>query len=76
MMNSKTIENIASKIGRQFPEVSGSRPKVTQQKSARATNFLLTFSGKAAGPGGKRFNRRVRVVANENGKILKVSSSK
>ena len=75
-MNSQNIENISQKISRQFPELSGARPKVVQQKSARATNFLLTFSGKAAGPGGKSFNRKVRVVANENGKILKVSTSK
>lgn len=75
-MNSKSIDNISKKITRQFPELSGARPKVTQQKSAQSTNFLLTFSGKAAGPGGKSFNRRVRVVANEKGKILKVSTSR
>ena len=75
-MNSRHLKAISSQIGKKFPELSGTRPKVTQQKSAHSSNFLLTFSGKAEGPGGKRINRIVRVVATDGGKILKVSTSR
>ena len=75
-MDSKTIASISKKVGKRFPETTGKQPKVTQQKSAGKSNFLLTFSGNAQGPGGKSIRRSVRVVANERGKILKISTSK
>jgi hypothetical protein len=75
-MNSKSIQRIEEQIYRRFPEVAGSRPKVTQQKSARAANYLLTFRGHGSGPGGRNIQRTVRVVADERGKILKVSTSR
>ena len=75
-MNPKQVKSISSQISRKFPELSRTRPKITQQKSARSSNFLLTFAGQAEGPGGKRINRIVRVVASDSGKIIKVSTSK
>ncbi len=75
-MNSNNQRKIEKKIYRQFPEVAGKRPKVTQQKSAHSSNYLLTFNGLAEGPGGRSFKRTVRVVADERGQILKVSTSR
>ena len=75
-MNERTIESISRKVAKRFPETAGQRPRVTQQKSNAQSNFLLTYSGKGQGPGGKTLRRNVRVVANERGKILKVSTSK
>lgn len=75
-MNAKSLQKIEDRIYRQFPEVAGKRPKVTQQKSGRAANYLLTFSGRADGPGGRSIARTVRVVADEGGRILKVSTSR
>lgn len=75
-MNPKHMNAISNQITRKFPELSGARPKVTQQKSAQSSNFLLTYSGKAEGPGGKSIKRTVRVVASDIGKILKVSTSR
>lgn len=76
MMNASNLRKIEQKIYRQFPEVAGKRPKVTQQKSARSSNYLLTFNGLAEGPGGRSFKRLVRVVADEHGRIIKVSTSR
>ena len=75
-MKAKHLKTISSKIGKKFPELSGARPKVTHQKAAHSSNYLLTYSGKAEGPGGKQINRIVRVVANDTGKIIKVSTSR
>ena len=75
-MQSNSLRKIEKTIYRQFPEVAGKRPKVTQQKSAHSSNYLLTFNGRAEGPGGRSFNRIVRVVADDSGNILKVSTSR
>jgi hypothetical protein len=75
-MQSHNLRKIEKTIYRQFPEVAGKRPKVTQQKSARSSNYLLTFNGRAEGPGGRIILRTVRVVADDSGKILKVSTSR
>jgi len=75
-MDSKTIASISEKVGKRFPETAGRQPRVTQQKSTGKSNFLLTYSGSASGPGGRSIRRSVRVVANERGNILKISTSK
>lgn len=75
-MAPKNLNAINQQIYRQFPEVAGARPKVTQQKSRGAANYLLTFNGRGEGPGGRSFKRTVRVIADESGRILKVSTSR
>lgn len=75
-MNPNSVRKIEKQIYRQFPEVSGKRPKIIQQKSARSSNFLLTFNGRVEGPGGNIFKRTVRVVADDSGRILKVTTSR
>lgn len=77
-MNAKSIRQIESKIYRQFPEVSGSRPTVKAQASPKGRGedtYLLTFKGRGSGSG-RSFARTVRVVANGSGRILKVSTSR
>jgi hypothetical protein len=75
-MNSKQLNAIEERITRKFPDLAGIRPKVSHQKSAGKANFLLTFNGSGEGPGGNIIKKTVRVVANQNGKILKVSTSR
>ena len=75
-MNAGTIRKIGNKVSRQFPEIAGSRPKVTQQKSGREAKYLLTFKGSGSGPGGRALSRTVRVIADERGNIIKVSTSR
>ena len=78
-MNAKSIRQIESKIHRQFPEVSGTRPTVKAQASPKGRGdggtYLLTFKGRGRGSG-RSFARTVRVVASGSGKILKVSTSR
>ena len=38
--------------------------------------YVLTFRGSGQGPGGRVINRIVRVVADDRGKVLKVSTSR
>ena len=81
-MDAKLLKSISTQVYRRFPEVEGSQPKVQTQaapqaKSASASpNYLIIYQGSAAGPNGKSISRIVRVVANAQGKILKITTSR
>jgi hypothetical protein len=78
-MDAKTVSAISRKIYQQFPEVSGRAPAIQTQASAKGgvnSTYLLTFKGQVSSGGGPSFSRSVRVVANSDGRILKVTTSK
>jgi hypothetical protein len=80
-LSSAQIDSIARQIYRQFPEIKDARPVVRDQPVAKssgpaAQRYLLMFSGRGTGPGGKSIQRIVRVVADERGKVIKVSTSR
>ena len=75
------IDAIARQVHRQFPEIKEARPQVQNQPGAKTLGaegdrFVLTFKGKGQGPGGHSIVRIVRVVADERGKVLKISTSR
>lgn len=77
-MDTQTVKAIAQQIHRQFPELAGEQPVVRTQagaKSAGGATYLLTFKGRAASSG-PNLARTVRVVADERGKVLKVTTSR
>lgn len=77
-MKAATISKVKKEVTRTYPEMVGSKPTVRKQevnKSGRE-QYLLTFKGKADLPGGRKISRIVRVVADERGRILKMSTSK
>lgn len=81
-MDKDTIDKISKTVYRRFPEVAGKRPKVQQHNGPQAKGtgadqkYLLVYQGRADGPGGKSLSRRVRVVANAKGKIIKITTSR
>jgi hypothetical protein len=76
-MKNGLIAKVQKQVGRQFPELAGSKPTVKKQASQDGKEqYLLTFKGKADLPGGRKINRVVRVVVDERGHILKMSTSK
>jgi hypothetical protein len=81
-LSSSQIDSISRQIYRQFPEVRDARPMIQNQAGAKAAGlsgsdqYLLTFRGSGQGPGGRTINRIVRVVADDRGKVLKVSTSR
>ena len=80
------VEHICKKVHKKFPELRDVSPRVSTQAAPKAMSptrrqlankqFLLTFRGSTALPGGKTMQRVVRVVANEKGKVLKLAVSK
>jgi hypothetical protein len=81
-LSSLHIDRISRQIYRQFPEIKDARPVVQDQPGAKTTasggsnRYLLTFKGRGQGPGGQTIVRIVRVVADDGGKVLKVSTSR
>lgn len=72
-MDSTSKTSVCNSVYRQFPEVKGSQPTV---KSLPGEKWQLIFHGKAQAADGKSIPRTVRVVANEEGKILKLTTSR
>jgi hypothetical protein len=75
------IESITQQVRRQFPELQDARPSVQSQPGAKAVEagadrFVLTFKARGQGPGGKSIPRIVRVIADDRGKIMKISTSR
>jgi hypothetical protein len=81
-MDAKLLKSISSQVYRHFPEVKGSHPKIQLQSSPQAksamasSTYLITYRGSATAPNGKSIPRIVRVVANDQGKILKMTTSR
>ena len=79
-MDDKTVSHISKQVPRQFPEVAGAAPSIKAQGTAKgaghSATYLLTFKGRVTQPGGFAINRAVRVVADDSGQILKITTSR
>lgn len=77
-MKSKTVSQIARKVVKQFPEMAGIEPAIRRQDSPAngADQYLLTFKGSAELPGGRTLQRIVRVVADTEGRVIRISTSR
>jgi hypothetical protein len=81
-MDKKLVNSISRQIYKQFPEFDGKKPKVRRRTSPKSNHsnqkitYLLTYQGTSKVQGGKTINRYVRVVADQNGKIIKTTTSR
>lgn len=79
-LSMRQIEVIARKVYGQFPELDGVRPAVQAQAAAKTptgiSQFVLIFRGAGRGTDGQAIPRIVRVVADERGQVVKISTSR
>lgn len=76
-MKSKAKEKVNREVGRSFPELKGVKPSVRSQRGrGDQEQYLLVYKGSAELPTGKTIKRVVRVVADEKGKIIRMSTSR
>lgn len=75
-MDSSTKDKISRHVSRSFPEMRGVRPTVRRQRGGNHPQFLLVYKGQADLPGGRHMMRIVRVVADDRGSILRMSTSR
>jgi len=72
-MEKKALDKVCKSIYSRFPPMKNARPKVSKQGENR---FLLIFSGSGETPDGKTIKQTVRVVATDDGNIIKTSMSR
>lgn len=73
------LKKISNQIYRQFPEVKGKSPHVQKQRSNSSKNgdiYLLKYEASVSGANGQKIKRTVRVTVDENGKVLRTSTSR
>lgn len=77
-MNKKLVDKISHHVTDKFPEMRGVRPNVSRQagSSEEDPHYQLTFKGNAELPGGRRLKRIVRVIVDQDGRILRMSTSR
>ena len=84
-MDTITLKSVIAQIHKRYPEFAGVQPKVRKQDAPQpkallvSQTYLLTFHSVAraeSSSGKKSIPRWVRVVVNEKGKILKVTTSR
>lgn len=72
-MDNASINKVNKHVYRQFPELNGKSPNV---QSYAGSKYLLLYKGSSKTVDGKTINRTIRVVADEKGKILKLTTSR
>lgn len=72
-MEKSIISKVCAQVYQKTPEVRNIQPSITDQGEDK---FLFIFSGTAFGVNGKPIPRIVRAVADKDGKIIKISSSR
>jgi len=72
-MDQNKLSSICKDIYHKFPEVTGAKPEIRPQGETRN---LLIFHGKAETADGKKITRTVRVVVDQSGKVVKVTTSR
>lgn len=79
-MDPKILKSISAQIYRQFPEMAGVQPKARLQASPasreESRTYLITFNTRVRLGTGQTMPRWVRVVVNEKGKVLKITTSR
>lgn len=76
-MDRDAIYRVTRQVTKTFPEMEDVKPVVKAQAAPNGgEQYLLTFKGKAKLPTGKELTRIVRVVADERGQILRISTSR
>lgn len=84
-MKPEKLKTVVAQIHRRFPEFASSKPKVRLQKAPQTAQeklgqtYLLTFHrtvGAGKDTDRKSIKRWMRVVINERGKILKITTSR
>ena len=71
-MDSAVINKVCQSVYARVPALQGVKPKVSPQGS----RYLLIFSNTNKLPTGKTLEQTIRVVADAEGNIIKMSSSR
>ena len=72
-MKAESIRKVTEKVVKKHPKLAGKNPKVSILSPGK---YLLQYSFNDDLPNGKTISQTIRVVADEEGNISKMSSSR
>ena len=72
-MNQQIIEKVCSEVYEQFPQYEGIQPEIKAQPN---DTQLLIFHSSGKTSNQKSIQFSIRVLVNENGEILKITTSR
>jgi hypothetical protein len=72
-MDNGLMDKVCTQVYKKFPGLKGTRPKTTSYSS---DSWLLIFEVPGTTANGKTIHQTVRVVADKNGTIRKMSTSR
>jgi hypothetical protein len=75
-MDRDLLQKINHKVVSNFPEMRGVSPSLKREQTRSGLRFRLTYKGKVELPEGRTMKRVIHVLADERGKILRMSASK
>lgn len=81
-MDQDTIKQINREVYRRFPEIKGKKPKVqllrpsNKRPADQAKTYVLVYGSQVKLDAHQELSRVVRVVAREDGQIVKITTSK
>ena len=80
-MDQEIIRTINQEVYRKFPEFNGKKPKIELRKTPKSGDvseltYLLIYQMRVTTADNKSMSRYVRVVITEQGKIIKISTSR
>jgi hypothetical protein len=77
-MKIEMVQSISKQVYRRFPEFKGIKPKVRSQPTPKTDHktYLLTYATRARIDEERFLDRWIRVVVDESGKIIKISTSR
>jgi hypothetical protein len=81
-LTSQTIKAITKYVYERFPDIAGSKPQVQKRLISKSKTdlpegtFLVIFQKTAHSQQGIAIQRSIRVIVNQKGEILRISTSR
>jgi hypothetical protein len=72
-MDAQSVDRVSKQVIQRFPGLKGSHPSIQSYGEGK---FLLIFNGSAQTADGKTIHQTVRVVAEADGKVIKMTASR
>jgi hypothetical protein len=75
-LSKSQVDAICRQVYRRFPELRGARPRVRTEGRNGRERYVLSFKGTVRASDGASLPVSVRAVADANGRVIKMTSSR
>jgi hypothetical protein len=75
-LSNSQVDAICKQVYRRFPELRGARPRLRTEGGNGRERYVLSFKGTVRTSDGVSLPVSVRAVADSNGRVIKMTSSR